>query len=85
MVEGAGYFAPRWCYVIAFGVGSPTFDRLVQINDLMRHKGRLDGPLKPLAAGVSNELYRRRTGRGWMLTKESVPHPSTTAQTSFRR
>lgn len=47
--------------VMAFGLGSSTYDRLIEINEFLRRKGMLEGPLKPLAEAVSEELFRRRT------------------------
>jgi hypothetical protein len=47
--------------VMVFGLGSSPYDRLIQINEMLRAKSMLDGPLKPLVEAVSKELFRRRT------------------------
>lgn len=47
--------------VMAFGLATSEYDRLLEINDVLRRHSWLDGPLKPLAQAVSAELYRRRT------------------------
>lgn len=49
--------------VMAFGLGSSDYDRLVHMLDFLRKKGWLEGSLKPLAQAASQELYRRRTGQ----------------------
>lgn len=46
--------------VMSFGLGTALYDRLIEINTVLRHRRMLDGPLKPLADAVSAELYRRR-------------------------
>jgi hypothetical protein len=48
--------------VMAFGIGSSDYDRLMEIMTFMSRRRWLDGPLKPLREAVSEELYRRRTG-----------------------
>lgn len=47
--------------VMAFGLASSDYDRLVYILDFLRKQGWLGGSLKPLAEAASAELYRRRT------------------------
>ena len=47
--------------VMAFGLASSDYDRLVHILDFLRKNGWLEGSLKPLAQAASQELYRRRT------------------------
>jgi len=49
--------------IAPFRLDSSTYDRLVRINDILRTKGLLQGPLRPLAEAVSGELYRRRQQR----------------------
>lgn len=48
--------------VMAFGLATSDYDRLVHILDFLRTRGWLGGSLKPLAEAASAELYRRRTG-----------------------
>ena len=48
--------------VMAFGLGSSTYDRLIEINTILQNRNWLEA-LKPLAEAVSAELYRRRTSR----------------------
>lgn len=49
--------------VMAFGLGSSDYERLMQIMDYLKRRNWLEGPLKPLREAVSEELYRRRVGR----------------------
>jgi hypothetical protein len=47
--------------VMAFGLMTSDYQRLIDINGFLRKQGWLGGPLKPLAEAVSNELFRRRS------------------------
>lgn len=52
--------------VMAFGLGSSDYARLIAINEILRTKGWLSGAVKPLAEAVSAELFRRRSGgKAW--------------------
>jgi hypothetical protein len=49
--------------VMAFGLGSSDYHRLMQIMEFIKRRNWLEGPLRPLRDAVSEELYRRRTSR----------------------
>jgi hypothetical protein len=49
--------------VMAFGLGSSTYDRLLEINAMLVRRHWLDGTMKALREAVSAELYRRRQDR----------------------
>ena len=52
--------------VMAFGLGSADYTRLIAINEILRKRDWLGGPLKPLAEAVSAELFKRRSGgKSW--------------------